>query len=306
MPKVSVLMPVYNTQEAFLRETIDSVLSQSFRDFEFLIINDASVTNVRDVILSYDDPRIVYVENEKNLGISATSNKGIGMSRGEYIARQDHDDISEPNRLLEQVRYLDSHPETGVCGCFFKVFPEIQKVKLPTDDASIKIRTVTEGAAVCHPAAMIRKNLLTENGIKYQDAYRYAEDYQLWVDLLDKTCFHNIPRYLFRYRWFGGNASVTAASEQAENALKVRLNALRKVVPACGDDDLLLFAKMYQDKKYRLDDADFNRLFPLLSGAYHKSGKSWEKKAIRRIYRRVLKQTDTGIWWHRWKWKHLL
>ena len=86
MPKVTVLMPVYNTKEEYLRETIDSVLTQTFTDFEFLIINDASTDKrVREVVLSYADDRIVYVENEKNLGISESSNKGISLAKGEYI-----------------------------------------------------------------------------------------------------------------------------------------------------------------------------------------------------------------------------
>ena len=137
MPKVTVVMPVYNTNPEFLRQTIDSILNQSFRDFEFLIINDASTTNVKDVILSYNDKRIVYVENEQNLGISKTSNKALQLAKGQYIARQDHDDISEPDRLMKQVRILDENPEIGVCGCFFKVFPKIQKVKLPLHGASL-------------------------------------------------------------------------------------------------------------------------------------------------------------------------
>lgn len=285
-------MPVYNTKEEYLRETIESVLRQSFGDFEFLIINDASTTNVKDVILSYDDPRIVYIENEQNLGISRTSNKGVLLARGEYIARQDHDDVSAPERFAEQVKVLDKHPEIGVCGSYFKVFPETQKVKVPVDDEAIKIRTVTEGAAVCHPAAMIRKSVLLDNGIEYQDEYRYAEDYQLWVDLLDKTKFYNIPQYLFNYRWFGGNASVTAGSTQAESAFKVRLNAVQAVLPPYGEDVREIFAGLYKDKKNRLSDDDFRKLLPLLRQGRDESKENWKKKAIRKIHARALKQSN--------------
>ncbi len=307
MPKVSVLMPVYNTKEEFLRETIEAVLNQTYRDFEFLIINDASTTNVRDVILSYDDPRIVYIENEQNLGISRTSNKGLQLAKGEYIARQDHDDISEPGRFYEQVKFLDAHPEVGVCGCFFRVFPKGQDVRLPIDDEGIKIRTVTEGAAICHPAAMIRKSVLQDNGITYHDEYRYAEDYQLWVDLLDKTKFHNIPEYLFRYRWFGGNASVTAGSAQAESAFKVRLNAVLALLNTTSSEIRGIFARLYQDKKYCLGEDEFHKLFAVMSSAYQNTPVFWKKKAIHKIYRRVLRQARCLGWWERRvKWRFLL
>lgn len=292
VPKVSVVMPVYNTNPEFLRQTIDSILNQSFRDFEFLIINDASTTNVKDVILSYNDKRIVYVENEQNLGISKTSNKALQLAKGLYIARQDHDDISEPDRLMKQVRVLDENPEIGVCGCFFKVFPKIQKVKLPVTDEAIKIRMITEGAGICHPASLFRKNLLIDNKIIYHDEYRYAEDYQLWIDLLDKTKFYNIPEYLFRYRWFGGNASITAADKQAESAFKIRLNAFRKILPNLDDKMINLLAQVYKNKKFRLSKDEFAQLFPALKQGHQQASEKWIKIAVRKIFSRVLKQTQ--------------
>ena len=290
MPKVTVLMPIYNTDEDFLRETIQSVLGQSFRDFEFLIINDASPKPLAHVVAEFDDPRIVYIENEKNLGIAETSNKGIKLAKGMYIARQDHDDLSLPERLKKQVAFLDEHPDYGVVGCFFSVFPKKKKIKAPVEDVAIKVRTVTEGAGVCHPASMFRKSLLVDNGIWYQDAYRYAEDYQLWVDLLNKTKFYNLPEYLFKYRWFGGNTSLTTGKAQGDNAAKVRLNAVRAVLPDVDAVGLALFEKMYHKQKFDL--VEMRQFYQVIAAGKTETG--WKREVVRRWLFRALKQTAAG------------
>ena len=117
MPKISVLLPVYNTAEDYLRECIDGILGQTFSDFELIIVNDASTdANVERVVKSYEDSRIRYYVNEKNLGISETRNKLIDLAQGEYLAVHDHDDVSLPERFAKQVAYLDMHPEIGVLG----------------------------------------------------------------------------------------------------------------------------------------------------------------------------------------------
>lgn len=115
MPKVSVVMPAFNA-EKYIREAVDSILNQTFTDFEFIIINDGSTDHTKEIILEYDDPRIVLLENEKNSGIVVTLNKGIQFARGEYIARMDSDDISLCNRIERQVLFLDSHAHIGLIG----------------------------------------------------------------------------------------------------------------------------------------------------------------------------------------------
>ena len=113
-PLVSVLIPVYNTKYRYLREAIESILNQTYGNFELLIINDASCDNAEDVILSYKDERIKYYKNETNLKLIATLNKGIELSKGKYIARLDADDYCTPDRLEKQVKYMEEHPDTEV------------------------------------------------------------------------------------------------------------------------------------------------------------------------------------------------
>ena len=215
MPKVSVLMPVYNTNETHLREAIESVLSQTFRDFEFLILNDAStLTHVEAVVASYQDPRIQYAVNDTNIGITHTRNKLIDWASGEYLAIMDHDDISLPTRFAEQVDYLDANPAVGVVACNYEKFrykaiPSKQKkrfINTLIDDADIRL-ALMRTCALIHPAAMIRKQVLIDNNIRYEHVFTPAEDYALWCRLIPYTQFHNIPKVLFRYRCHSGNTS---------------------------------------------------------------------------------------------------
>ena len=206
-PKVSVLMPIYNTTHQYLKEAIESILEQTFKDFELIIINDASPDESLDAIVrSYNDDRIKYYKNEKNLGISQTRNKLINLARGEYLAVFDHDDISLPNRLEKQVAFLDENHKVGVLGSWFKIIGSDKVFKLPTESAAIK-KNMFIGNCLCHPATMIRKAVLTENNLYYEEKYSPAEDYSLWGRLIDKTEFANLPEVLFDYRYHEASCS---------------------------------------------------------------------------------------------------
>lgn len=210
MPKVSVCTPLYNTEPIQLKEMIESVLCQTFTDFEFLLLNDSPDNrNMKEIVLSYSDDRIRYIENELNIGISASRNKLINLSKGNYLAVCDHDDISLPERFEKEVMYLDSHPAVGVvstlCSTFGGGSHHFQRH--PENDADIKSK-LAEGCYVAHPAAMIRKDVLIENNIFYKEEFSPAEDYKLWIDLMDVTDFYNIQEYLLKYRTFENNTSV--------------------------------------------------------------------------------------------------
>jgi glycosyltransferase involved in cell wall biosynthesis len=129
-PYVTVLMPVYNT-EMYLKEAIDSILNQTFRDFEFIVINDGSTDSTSDIIESYSDPRIIYLQNEKNLGVATSLNKGLSIAKGTYIARMDGDDVSRCDRLEKQVAFMDANPEIGVCGTWLETIGDRNEVWSP-------------------------------------------------------------------------------------------------------------------------------------------------------------------------------
>ena len=209
-PKVSVLTPIYNTNPAHLREMIESILTQTFTDFEFLILNDSPDNReIEKIVLEYakHDKRVKYIKNEKNMGITPSRNKLLKMAAGEYLAIFDHDDISVPTRLEKEVAYLDSHPHVGVVSGWLQYFGTENSVwKTPEFDTDIKIM-LCDNCVVAHTAAMIRKSVLTDNNIEYEEFYSPAEDYRLWSRLMDVTHFYNIQEVLVKYRWTGNNTT---------------------------------------------------------------------------------------------------
>lgn len=223
-------MPVYNTPEQYLREAVESILAQTYQDFEFIILNDASSDdNVEKVIASYDDKRIRYYKNEQNLGISLSRNKLIELSRGEYLAVFDHDDISLPQRFEKQVAFLDAHPEVGVVGNWYQFAGEDKISRLPLTDREIK-ETMLGSCCLCHPSSMIRKSVLTAHHICYENDYTPAEDYALWCRLLSKTCFANIPEVLFIYRNHENNTSHLQKEKMRDASVRIQ-NFVRRENP---------------------------------------------------------------------------
>lgn len=217
-PKVSVLTPIYNTNPVHLKNMIESILKQTFTDFEFLILNDSPDNKrIEKIVLKYAerDNRIKYAKNKKNMGITYSRNKLIKMSKGEYLAIFDHDDISIQKRLEKEVNYLDNHPYVGVVSGWLQYFEESSKLhKTPEQDTDIKI-WLTEDCYIAHTAAMIRKSVLTENNIEYEEYYSPAEDYRLWARLMDVTHFYNFQEALVNYRWFASNTTNKQAQKMA-------------------------------------------------------------------------------------------
>lgn len=230
MPKVSVLLPVYNTNVTHLRDAIESILSQTYTDFELLIINDASTDIVvEETILSYKDSRIKYQVNLTNVGITHTRNKLIDMAQGQYLAVMDHDDISLADRLKKQVSYLDNNIDIGVVSCNYEKFrnknilskQKKRFVNTLIDDNDIRVALI-KTCALIHPAAMIRRSVLIDNNIRYENRFSPAEDYALWCRLIPHTKFHNIPEVLFRYRVHSNNTSRVQKKQinRAANAIQ--------------------------------------------------------------------------------------
>lgn len=221
MPKVSVLMPVYNTNSEHLKDSIESILGQTYKDFEFLILNDCSTDeNVEKTILSYSDARIVYIKNEKNLGISLSRNKLLKISKGEYLAVMDHDDISLAQRLEKQVNFLDENPAVGVVGSWSQTIPTNKINKYSMNSDKIKEELLFQ-CAILHPSSMIRKQVLLDNNLEYENQYSPAEDYALWCRLVSKTGFANIGEVLFKYRVHSSNTSKTQSKKMEDAKFKI-------------------------------------------------------------------------------------
>lgn len=221
MPKVSVLMPVYKTDEKFLREAIESILNQTFKDFEFLILDDCPDDTRENIVKSYKDKRIKYSKNEKNMGITPSRNKLIDMAKGEYLAVMDHDDVSLPERFAKQVAYLDAHKDVGVVSCKVMSMIRGKASKNPTNSNDIKLALMSV-SAMAHPASMIRKSVLTENKIRYEEEFSPSEDYALWCRLIPHTNFHNIDEILFHYRDHAENTTHKQKDKMHQVSLAIK------------------------------------------------------------------------------------
>lgn len=199
--RISVIMPVYNEQE-YLKFSIESILNQTFSDFEFIIIDDGSTDDSVKIIGSYNDSRIKFYKSEKK-GIVKQLNYGISIAKAPIIARMDADDISECSRLDEQFAYLNQHPGVDVVGSnvlFINEKAEVVCTKIyPQNHEGIEFMMPIE-SAVCHPAVMMRKEIFDSFG-SYNEKYSGAEDYELFLNLiLGGYRFYNIQKILLRYR----------------------------------------------------------------------------------------------------------
>lgn len=218
MPKISVLMSVYNTQEEYLREAIESILNQTYTDFEFIIINDGSSNNAKEVIMSYNDSRIKYFEQE-NKGLIYTLNQGLKFCNGEYIARMDSDDISLPNRFEKQVEILDSNSEIGVVGALIQIFPNKEKIAPYVEYP--KFLDLIKTNQLAHPVVMIRKSILEKFNLKYEN-FLYAEDYELWSRFIKYSKIYNIQEVLLKYRIHPSSVSSKFNKQQIETDKKIK------------------------------------------------------------------------------------
>lgn len=199
--KVSVVMPAYNA-ETTIAGAIESILGQSFKDFEFIIIDDGSVDSTEKIIKDYaqKDKRIKLYKNKFNKGVTGALNTGVIVARGEYIARMDSDDISLPQRFETQVKFMDNNPEIGVAGSWYENFGEIEGVKkLFTDPEQIKVYMILHGA-IAHPTAMFRRKLFLDNNLLYNLDFTYGQDYDLWVRASEVTKVSNVAEVLLKYR----------------------------------------------------------------------------------------------------------
>jgi len=213
-------MSVYNGAK-FLAEAIDSILAQTFTDFEFIIIDDASTDDSLQVINSYKDARIIVVQNTKNLGLTKSLNIGIAKAKGKYIARMDSDDISLPKRLEKQFGFMEEHLEFAFCGTRAKTINDVGKeisfFKPPTDSSKILALLLFKNCFF-HSSLIIRTEKLSQVS-GYNQNYKYAQDYRLYLELFKNKCYGtNLKEQLLVYRVLNSNISHKNSDKQDDLA----------------------------------------------------------------------------------------
>lgn len=219
-PKVSVLMPVYNGAK-YLREAVDSILGQTFGDFEFIVIDDGSTDDSVQIVESYDDPRIRFLRNPTNEGLIATLNKGLNLAAGQYIARMDCDDVSLPERLARQVAFMESRPELAASGTWARDIDSGGKVIGERHTPPVGARMEYDfwyPSPLIHPTAIIRAACLGE--MRYDPQALHAEDYDLWLRLRKRYRLDNLPEELLLYRVHGESVTQKHMGTQLSSASK--------------------------------------------------------------------------------------
>ena len=236
-PIVTIILPVYNG-ERYLREAIDSVLSQTFRDFELWVFNDGSTDGTVAIVDSYTDPRVKRVDNPHNMGLVATLNRAFAMVESPYIARMDDDDIWHEKKLELQIKLLESRTDVGVCGTSIHKFGDIDSINIfPEESDALKVGLLFY-CMMSHPSVVYRRSMLVENKLAYRHDYFPAEDYKMWIDVLKCSKIYNIPKPLVEYRQHGGQICREKKQEQIELERKLREEQLRLIYPNPTNNEL--------------------------------------------------------------------
>lgn len=267
-PTISVIMPAYNA-EKYINEAIDSILAQTFTDFEFIIIDDGSTDSTCAIVESYSDSRIRFFKNEHNLGVAATLNRGLDLARGEYIARMDADDISLPTRFEKQAAYMDEHQDIVVCGTAYCMFGENiseQVIECTTDWRKAKAELLFS-PCVAHPSVMIRKKILENNSLRYEEKYEGTEDYVLWWRIAQYGKIAALQNILLKYRIHNEQITEIQSRDLKKRELfksftKERLNQLG-LEPT--ETEIDVFFKYANGKANTYNDKEINIFGTILS-----------------------------------------
>ena len=262
-PKVTVLMSVYNG-EKYLQEAIDSILGQTFKDFEFLIVNDGSTDKTVEILESYNDPRIKIINNEKNIGLTKSLNKGLRLASGEYIARQDADDISLSTRFEEELKFFEKNSNVALTGTDYFLINEkdeiIHTVNCFTENSKLKEKLL-EGNQFGHGSIMFKKECIDKVGA-YREEFEFSQDYDFYLRVAEIYDIANIPEPLYKWRININSVSVRKKALQDKYALlaielakerrqsgKDKLQSLKREEINKFIDSYLISKSEYQSKK---------------------------------------------------------
>lgn len=232
--KISVVMPTYNTAVPILKEAVDSILTQTFGAFEFIIIDDCSTNESRAYLQDLSDPRIRLIRNETNLGVTKSLNIGLAAAKGKYIARMDADDISLPTRFEKQFAFMERHPDVIVCGSACKNFGAdtrlIPAPKMNIDMETYRISALFRNPGPMHPTAFFNHALFLKYGLKYDESLTYAQDYGLWVEIgkIGRVCM--LKDVLLLRRVHENQISGKLRKEQIRCDMITREKLLRKLI----------------------------------------------------------------------------
>jgi glycosyltransferase involved in cell wall biosynthesis len=287
-PRIAVVLPVYNG-EKYLAEAIQSVLAQTFGDFELVVVDDGSTDRTTEILAGFSDVRLRLIRHQQNLGAGAALNTGIRESQSEFIARMDADDICHPRRFEKQAAFLEAHPEISVCGTWYRTLgARSLSVRLPVEPHDIRA-DLFFGAAMCSPTVMLRRSFLEQHALAFNEEFSPAEDYDFLARAAELTRLATIPEFLFLYRHHDRQVTVTQHQYQSGKANRVLVRQLRMLMPSVTKEE----------EAFHLDLAN-----GLLHASRLAEAENWLLRLDRinlekgrydvRYFRRGLRE-----WWHR-------
>ena len=250
MPKVTVLMPVYNG-EPYLPQAIDSILAQTFRDFELLIVDDGSTDSSVDIVQSCEDRRIRLLRNAQRRKLSGALNRGLAHARGEYVARMDADDISLPRRLEIQVAFMERHGHVGLCGTWVKMFglklPAVYRA--PVGYEHIRAKALFDNP-FAHPSVMLRKRQFDQHDLKFNGWYYPTEDFEIWSRAIKLFPCDNIGQVLLHYRRHPKSMTQSDWHRMDAKALPIVNRGLRDLGLDLSDEQLQFHRNIGREVSY--------------------------------------------------------
>ncbi len=246
---VTVLMPVYKAQTSLLKRAVESILDQTYSNLEFLIIDDGAQRNCLDYLETITDPRITIIHNEANMGLAASLNRGIDAAKGDYIARMDSDDYSLPERIYEQVRYMNENPDVDVLAC---IAMDLQGDRLTGgiggayahfDNEDMRIELSIGPKTFPHPAVMFRSSFLIKNNIRYDDTFRKAQDYDMWARCSYIGRLDSLQKVLLLYNIDEGRNDLISMEQQYYSD-QAKLKCLERLIPNATEREKELYVRM--------------------------------------------------------------
>lgn len=242
-------MPVYNTEEKFLREAIESILVQTFGDFEFIIIDDGSTNNVPEILEEYKnkDSRIVILKGEHK-GIPCALNLGLGYAKGDYVARMDSDDLALPYRFEKQINYLEENKDVSLLGAGIEQFPNKKIIKHKKD---ISYLDLLNKCCIAHPTVMFRRADFEKFNLRYNEECMTSEDYELWSRVVKHLKIENLQEILLKYRHLDHSSSHKNTNQVFESDREIRQRMI----------DNLTQDKKLQNKIYDVLDNHYKEKF---------------------------------------------
>ncbi|MSU55007.1 MAG: glycosyltransferase [Candidatus Taylorbacteria bacterium] len=286
LPLISVIMPVHNG-EAFLTDAIDSILKQTYTNFELIILSSANTsTESLEIISNFKDSRIYHIRRDANLTyLPAALNHGIDLSKGEYIARMDSDDISLPHRFETQIKFMEEHQEITIAGSYAKTIGRNPGITMrhPLNHEEIRASLLFHSSLI-HPTVMMRKQILNELNLRYDPTLERTEDYEFWYRASKVVKIANIPKVLLYYRTHEDQASYKTPEKQAVVRDSICADAFGKLGIPLSTDEKALYENVRQYRKLSSpeDLLKISEWFLKIDNA-NETSKVYNQKALQKV-----------------------